>query len=86
MTPDQIKTARGLLGWSRTRLAAWSDTPVRFVTKFEQTGQVAPIRRNGWPEQIDAVAALRVALEEAGVEFTDEDVPGVRLRQVTGAR
>ncbi len=81
MTPAQMKAARALLGWSRTRLAAWSDTTSRVVTTFEQTGQVAPIRRNGWAEQIDALAALRVALEEAGIEFTGGDAPGVRLRK-----
>jgi len=81
MTPDQMKAARALLGWSRTRLAAWSDTTSRVVTTFEQTGQVAPIRRNGWAEQIDALAALRVALEEAGIEFTDGGAPGVWLRK-----
>jgi hypothetical protein len=81
VTPDQMKAARALLGWSRTRLAAWSDTTSHVVTTFEQTGQVAPIRRNSWPEQIDTLAALRGALEEAGVEFTDGAVPGVQLRK-----
>ena len=32
-------------------------------------------------DQVDAVAAMRAAIEAAGVEFTDGDVPGVRLRQ-----
>jgi hypothetical protein len=30
----------------------------------------------------DALAAIRAALEAAGVEFTDGDQPGVRLRKV----
>ncbi len=82
MTPAQMKAARALLGWSRTRLAAWSDTTCRVVTTFEQTGQIAPIRRNNWPEQIDTLAALRGALEEAGIEFTDGRAPAVRLRKL----
>jgi hypothetical protein len=82
MTPDQMKAARALLGWSRTRLAAWSDTTSRVVTTFEQTGQVAAMHRNGLPEQIDALAAIHATLEAAGVEFTDGDAPGVRLRKL----
>ena len=81
MTPDQLKTARGLLGWSRTRLAAWSDTSYQTVRTFEQTGRVVPLNSYGRAKPSDPVATIRATLEAAGVEFTDGDTPGVRLRQ-----
>jgi len=35
----------------------------------------------GRPVPIDAVAAIRDTLEAAGVEFTNGDEPGVKLRK-----
>jgi hypothetical protein len=35
----------------------------------------------GRPVQIDAVATVRSTLEAVGVEFTDGDQPGVKLRK-----
>jgi hypothetical protein len=33
------------------------------------------------PDLTDPLAAIRAALEAAGVEFTNGDVPGVQLRK-----
>jgi len=79
VTPAQVRAARGLLGWSIDRLSSRSGTSYHMVRTFERTGQVAPI--NVRAEQEDAVVAIRVTLEAAGVEFTDGAVPGVRLRK-----
>jgi len=84
MTPDQVKTARALLGWSLDRLAARSGTSVPMVTAFEQTGRVVFSNGRSRALPVDAVAAVRTALEAAGVEFTDGDAPGVRLRERRG--
>ena len=81
MTPDQMKAARKLLGWSVDRLSVHSDTSYQTVRTFEQTGRVVPLNGNGRAKPSDPIAAIRATLEAAGVEFTDGDAPGVRLRK-----
>ena len=83
MTPDQLKTARALLGWTVVRLAAQSGTPTKMVTMYEQTGRLVLMRLHSRPRPVDAVTAVRVALEAAGVEFIPENGggAGVRLRE-----
>ncbi len=81
MTPDQLKAARGLLGWSLIQLGSRSGTSRYMVKTFEQTGRVVPLYGYGRTAQFDAIAAVRAALEAAGVEFTDGAVPGVQLRK-----
>ncbi len=81
MTPDQVKAARALLGWNIVRLAARSGTSKYMVIMFERTGRVAPLYVR--TEQVDGLAAMRAALEAAGVEFTNGDAPGVRIRSVS---
>ncbi|WP_376091253.1 multiprotein-bridging factor 1 family protein [Roseomonas sp. CCTCC AB2023176] len=68
----QVRAGRGLLAWSRERLAAESGVPIRTLDRFENE-EVAPRRAT--------LAAICTALEAAGVEFTDGDAPGVRLRK-----
>ncbi|HEY0202669.1 MAG TPA: hypothetical protein VGC15_00785 [Acetobacteraceae bacterium] len=85
MTPEQFKAARALLGWSKDRLAARSGTSVQMLKVFEETGRVVSLNDRDHVVPVDAVAAVRATLEEAGVEFTNGDVPGVRLRKPTGA-
>ena len=79
MTPDQMKAARKLLGWSITRLSAHSDTSIHAVTIFEQTGRVAFLGYAGRTIPFDTLIAIRTVLEEAGIEFIDGDMSGVRL-------
>ena len=81
MTPDQLKAARALLGWSFVRVAARSGTSVQLVRTFEKTGRIVSMNIPGRPMPIDAVAAVRTTLEAAGVEFTDGDELGVKLRK-----
>jgi transcriptional regulator with XRE-family HTH domain len=81
MTPDQLRTARALLGWGLKRLAARSGTSIQMVTVFEQTGRVMSLNSRFRTVPTDAVAAIRTALEAAGVEFTNGDEPGVKLRK-----
>ena len=81
MTPGQMKAARLLLGWSAKRLAARSGTSAAMVTVFEQTGRLMSLNSRFRTVPVDAVDAIRTTLEAAGVEFTDGDAPGVRLRK-----
>jgi len=81
VTPDQLKAARALLGWSFDRVAARSGTSAQLVSTFEKTGRIVSMNVPGRPVPIDAVAAVRTTLEAAGVEFTNGDELGVKLRK-----
>jgi transcriptional regulator with XRE-family HTH domain len=82
VAPDQLKAARALLGWSFDRVAARSGTSAQLVRAFEKTGRIVPMNIPGRPVPIDALAAIRDTLEAAGIEFTNGDAPGVRMRKL----
>lgn len=73
VTSAQIRAARGLLNWSVRELSERSGAHRNTITNFE-TG-----KSGGDPKTI---AAIRAALEAAGVQFIDRNGggPGVRLR------
>lgn len=75
--PAQSKAARALIDWSREDLAGASKVSVRTVVDFER-GARQPIPAT--------LAAIRAALETAGVEFIAENGggAGVRLRKAKG--
>jgi transcriptional regulator with XRE-family HTH domain len=70
----QLRAARALIGWSRDDLAAQSGATVRTLARIESDQTAARDR---------TMAAIRAALEAAGVEFIEENGggPGVRLRK-----
>jgi transcriptional regulator with XRE-family HTH domain len=70
ISPEQVRAARALLDCSQGQLATASGVPMRTLVRFEGD--------EGAPRAA-TVAALRAALEAAGVEFTNGDTPGVRL-------
>ena len=80
MTPYQLKAARSLLGWSRLYLALRSATSEHIVTTYEKTGRVAG--QYGKADEGDPIAAIRVTLEAAGVEFFNARAPGARIRKL----
>lgn len=70
----QLKAARSLLGWSQQDLAAQSGVSLPTIKRIEaEDGALG-----GRPNTGDSI---RRALESAGVEFTNGDAPGVRLRR-----
>jgi predicted transcriptional regulator len=71
MTPAQCRAARGLLDWTQERLCQAAQVSGPTVRDFENC-KVTPRRAS--------LAAIRRALEDAGVEFTNDDAPGVRMR------
>ncbi len=77
LTPAQCRAARALLDWSQSRLAEGSNLGLSTVKNFE-VGRSIPTINN--------LAAIRAALETAGVEFIAENGggPGVRLRKGKG--
>lgn len=61
-----------MLGISQTDLAAAANVSRQTIVDFER-GARMPYPNN--------LAAIRTALEAAGVEFTNGDQPGVKLRK-----
>ncbi|WP_256807791.1 helix-turn-helix transcriptional regulator [Bradyrhizobium sp. Bra64] len=74
MTPAQSRAARGLVDWSQSELGQRSNLSESTVRDFEK-GRRIPGPNN--------LAAMRVALEGAGVLFIEEngEGPGVRLKK-----
>ena len=71
MNPIQLRMARAAVGWGVRELAEKAGITANTVTRIE----------NGADAKQSTMDKLRRALEEAGVEFTDGDQPGVRLTQ-----
>jgi transcriptional regulator with XRE-family HTH domain len=75
LTIEQIRAARGLLGWSQSKLAARAGLSLPTIKRVEADlgPRVSDEARN----------KLQRALETAGVEFINENGggPGVRLRK-----
>jgi transcriptional regulator with XRE-family HTH domain len=72
MTPAQCRAARSLLDWTQEKLCEAAQVSGPTVRNFEN-GTITPRRAS--------LAAIQRALEDAGVEFTNGDEPGVKLRK-----
>jgi transcriptional regulator with XRE-family HTH domain len=77
ITGAQVRAARGLCGMSQAALAEAAGVSSMTVKRAEGSGSPFPADK--------AMAAIRSALEAAGVEFLAENGggPGVRLRKGT---
>jgi transcriptional regulator with XRE-family HTH domain len=75
ITIEQLRGARGLLGWSQTELARKAGLSLPTVKRVEAG--------TGPRVSEDARERLKTALESGGVEFIEENGggPGVRLRK-----
>ena len=69
MTPAQCRAARILLGWSQEHLADVAGLSTSAVRDFENQKRV--------PQPM-TVGLMRHALQRAGVEFTDGEMPDVQ--------
>ena len=74
ITGRHIRAARGLLGMSQSDLAKKSKVALRTLSRMEEFDEAISART---ATLNDVVAAL----EKAGVEFLDDDQPGVRLKK-----
>ena len=72
ITIEQLRAARGLLGWSQTELAMRAGLSLPTVKRLE--GGFGP------RVSVEARAKLQEALEAAGVEFIDENGGGAGVR------
>jgi len=70
--PKQVKQARELLGWSVSTLAERSKLSHDTIKNFEN---------NVHPLSALNVAAIRIALEAAGAEFTDGEQQSEKLKE-----
>ncbi len=70
---EQSRAARGLLDWSQSKLAEASNLSESTIRDFEKGRRIPSVNN---------LAAVRAALESAGVLFIDPNGngPGVRLR------
>jgi transcriptional regulator with XRE-family HTH domain len=75
--PAQVRMARAALNWSLQDLAKASGVHRNTISNYE-TGKY------GGSEE--ALSAVRAALEAAGIEFTNGEAPGVRMRRKTDER
>jgi transcriptional regulator with XRE-family HTH domain len=72
MTPLQCKLGRTALGWTVRQLAHTAKVSANTVSRFESGKTEA---------QPSTVIVMQQALEAGGVEFTNGDQPGVRLKR-----
>ncbi len=72
---EQLRAARGLVGWSQSALAKASGLALSTIKRME--GERGPLRSSA-----GNVLKVQQALEDAGVIFidADEEGPGVRLK------
>lgn len=70
VTSAQIRMARAAVQWTVRDLAERSGVHRNTITRVEA----------GNPANVPTMAALERALEAAGIEFTNGDQPGVRMK------
>jgi transcriptional regulator with XRE-family HTH domain len=73
ISPAQIRAARQLAGLSQADVAKTTGLSIPTIKRAESEREVSV--------SAEAVASIRAAIEAAGVEFTNGDQPGVRLRR-----
>ncbi|MVT52516.1 helix-turn-helix domain-containing protein [Bradyrhizobium yuanmingense] len=71
---EQIRAARGLLGWSQTDLAEAAGRSLPTIKRLERESD------DGSAVSDDVREAVRAALEKAGVEFIPENGGGAGVR------
>ncbi len=73
----QVRGARAMVRWSQQDLARESGVSLPTIKRMEaREGPIRGITDNVWK--------LQRTLETAGIEFTNGDAPGVRLRALSG--
>jgi transcriptional regulator with XRE-family HTH domain len=72
VNPSLCRAARSLLNWSQDQLARAAEVSPTTIANFE-TGKSVPIR--------STLKAIQQAFEAAGIEFTNGDEPGVKLKK-----
>ncbi|RUQ70865.1 multiprotein-bridging factor 1 family protein [Azospirillum doebereinerae] len=71
ITPRQTRAARAMLGWSRQDLADRALVSLSTVRRIEEAGSDV---------RVSSLKSVRKTLEAAGVEFSNRDDDGVRMK------
>ena len=70
----QLRAARALLGWDQPKLAKAARVAIGTIRRMESfSGAIGA--------QTGTLYKVQAALEKGGVEFLNDDAPGVRLRR-----
>jgi transcriptional regulator with XRE-family HTH domain len=77
MMPAHCRAARALLDWTQPQLAEAAGLGLSTVVDFERSRRAV---------SAEAIQAISRALEAGGVEFTNGDEPGVKLKKAKGKR
>jgi transcriptional regulator with XRE-family HTH domain len=73
LTGKHIRAARGLLGWSQQELSKRAKVGIASVRRMEDCeGPVAA--------RTDTLLSVAGAIQKGGVEFLNDDRPGVRMK------
>lgn len=72
ISPAQCRAARGLLRWTQEHLASNSGVSIVTIRNFEAEKTTNP--------QKSTLRLLKIAFDNAGVEFIDDGRPGVRMK------
>lgn len=73
ISASQLRAARSLLGWNQKQLAGVSGLSLPTIQRMETLGPHRSAAGN--------VDKAQRALERVGIEFINDDAPGVRLRR-----
>jgi hypothetical protein len=76
LTGKLIRAARGLMGWTQRELARVANVGLGTVRRMEDAAGPVSAR-------IENVISVAVAFEAAGVEFLNDDRPGVRMKSAS---
>jgi predicted transcriptional regulator len=69
-----LRAARGLLGWTQKDLAKRGKVALGTLRKMEASDGPVDART-------ETLIRVMTALEKAGIEFLNDDQPGVRLKK-----
>lgn len=75
----QLRAARVLLGWDQAQLAKSAHVAIGTVRRMESFDGVIG-------SQTATLLKVQTALEKGGIEFLDDDRPGVRLKHAPRQR
>ena len=79
LTSELIRAARALLRWEQRHLSEASKVSLPTIKRLES--KPGPLTAYS-----STMAALRTALEKAGIEFVNGGRPGVRFRRIARRR
>jgi predicted transcriptional regulator len=74
ITGRQLRAARVLLGWEQVELAKRARVAIGTIRRMESfAGEIG--------SRTSTLSQVQQALEKAGIEFLNDESPGVRIRK-----